>query len=809
MAKTLDNKKRTYIKILSFSDEANSAVNDAISISKDCKSKVVTTAQMFIAMLEGAKNKDKILKQLGTSMENLRTAHNEIMDNNTPLVEYFDDDAVLSEDEVEFTSDADVFMDITNENTWDKNASNSADSNSEDDSDSESVTDAEAFNVNSFSKGIVDLFNMVQYFAYEEDREINCDFIVDIMMRHAGNDAELHELFSVAGISMDRISHVENMDIAFFVPQSLADYVIDMNTDSHILNAKIRCNEEYTNEMIEILSRKVKANPVLIGEPGVGKTTAVYGLVQKIVAGDVPEQFKDKHIVYINSATITAGMVYNGAFQGFMKTLIKWAQDVDAILFFDEIHALISAGKTSGDSADTGGNIIKSALADGSLKIIGATTIKEYHKYIENDTGFTRRIQEIEVKEPSVKDAIDIIGDTICSYEAYHNVKVNRGVIELAVKLSNRYMKDKFLPDKAYTVLDQACARTKLANRVAVKEETVNEVVSKITGIDITKLSSSESKSLLKLEATIEKQVIGQSDAVHRVCKAIRRAKAGTRESDKPIASFLFVGPTGVGKTELCKVLSEEVTPGRENCIKIDMSEFNEKHSVARFIGSVPGYVGYGEGGQLTEKVKHNPYSVLLFDEIEKAHPEVFNIFLQLLDEGRLTDGSGQTVDFTNCIIIMTSNAGYGAENLNKRSVGFGISVNGVEIESEAEEKDKQVRKALEETFKPEFLNRLDDIVVFDKLGKDHCKMIVKLLLKKLSDRVKENRKVSLKFSNSVIDMLTEKGYSDKYGARNLKRKIQDIVEDGISVYLLDGTMKDGCEYTVSYNTKSGEISIK
>ena len=756
---------KVFIRVPDFTDDANMALTKAISYWNKYNTKEVYTSQLFIALVEKAKSRDEILKTLGTTYDKLFKAYELMLENH---------ELELNETDFEEVS----------------------------------IEDIKSFNIDVISDDIINLFTLVIYYAQEEDKRIDCEFIIRVMLDHLDQNPELVELLEYADVDTESIERTLKSQKGFVIPKSLEGYVKDLSTNKKVLGSKIMDYDKYTDEMIEILSRKDKANPCLIGESGVGKTTLVYALVQRILSGDVPDEFKNKHIVALNSPSLTAGMVYGGAFQGFMKTLMTWAEENDVILFFDEIHALMNAGKTSNDSADTGGNILKAELEDGSLRIIGATTLSEYHRFMEKDTAFTRRIQEIEVKEPTAEHAIDMIEATIRDYEEYHNVRVPRSTIELAVRLSHRYIKDRFLPDKAYSIIDQACTKVKLNKKVTVDENAVYEVVSKISGVDIKKLSGSEARLLLKLENTIEKRVVGQSNAVHRVCKAIRRAKAGTRDSNKPIATFLFVGPTGVGKTELCKVLGDEVVPGRENFIKVDMSEYSEKASVAKFIGSAPGYVGYGEGGQLTEKVKHNPYSVVLFDEIEKAHPDVFNIFLQLLDEGRMTDGSGQTVDFTNCIVIMTSNAGYGAETISKKSVGFGIGGSEVK-EDEAEEKDKRVRKALEETFKPEFLNRLDDIIVFDKLSKEHSKMIVKLLLKQLSDRVKENRKVDLKFTPSVVDMLSEVGYSDKYGARNIKRKIQDIVEDELSVYLLDGTIKDGCAYTVSYNSTNREIVLK
>ena len=446
--------------------------------------------------------------------------------------------------------------------------------------------------------------------------------------------------------------------------------------------------------------------------------------------------------------------------------------------------------------------MIKKALSDGDIRIIGATTDKEYHKFIEKDSAFDRRLQVINVKEPSIEDAISMIKGSISNYSKFHNVDITEKCIESAVKLSDRYIKDKALPAKAYKVLDQAATIVKLDGRKVTTPDDILHTVSNITGINVNRLDKSEAKQLLKLEDTIGKKLIGQKNAVRTVCKAIRRSKAGVREEGKPLASFLFVGPTGVGKTELCKVLSDEVAIGDNSFIKVDMSEFSEKYSTSKMIGTAPGYVGYGEGGQLTEKVKHNPYSLILFDEIEKAHPDTFNMFLQLLDEGRMTDGEGNTVDFTNCIIVMTSNAGYGAEKLNRGNIGFAS-----DNSQNAEDTEKIAMEALKETFKPEFLNRLDNIVVFDKLNTKQCKDIVKLMLNKLSKRIYDNNEITVRFADSIVNSIAEKGFSDEYGARNLRREIQNTIEDILADEILSGALASGDTATVSMRNNKIHIT--
>ena len=588
------------------------------------------------------------------------------------------------------------------------------------------------------------------------------------------------------------------------IPKEFRAFIHDLMVDDTIAKETIFGVDQYITKAFEVLSRKVKANPCIIGPAGVGKTAIVHGIVKKILNGEAPKQFSQHHIVSIDAATISAGIRYRGDFEERLSKILDWAQEQKIILFIDEVHAFVTAGADRENSESS--NALKPVLSNGNVRVIGATTLKEYHRVIEQDTALERRLQVIEVKEPTKEVTQQIIENAICDYEDYHGVKVDKDIITSAIELTHKYMKDKSFPDKAFTVIDEACAKTKLAKEKVVSRETLLNVISENSGIDVRKLDDNQTEKLIKLESIVGKRVIGQKNAISRVCRAIRRSKAGTHENDKPIATMLFVGPTGVGKTELSKVISDNIVPSKEAFIKIDMSEYSEKGSITRLIGASPSFVGYGEGGQLTEAVKHNPYALLLFDEIEKACDEVYNLMLQLLDEGRLTDGQGDTVDFTNCIIIMTSNTGYGAEELNRKTVGFNSDAKSEKYDDA--EKDAKVRKALEQTFKPEFINRFDDIVIFDKLDKTQCERIVELMLDKLSERIDNNAKISITFSDSLVKHIADVGFSDKYGARNLRRSIQDIVEDDVSMFILDGTMKRGETYIVDYDNDSDKLVV-
>lgn len=611
---------------------------------------------------------------------------------------------------------------------------------------------------------------------------------------------ELYELNSRLKLtSKDWREAFLKTDLVFYIPQELSAFVKDITAPEELQSIEVKNVDNYINECIEILSRKKSANPCLIGPAGVGKTSIVNGIAKRIQSGDVPEQFKKAHICYVDGSTIASGTRFRGDFEERMLHLLEWASDKrsNIILFIDEIAAFINAGKSSED-ANGAGNLVKKYLSDGAIRIIGTTTTQEYHKFIEKDKAFDRRLQVVEVKEPTVNEAIEMIESSIQEYTQFHAVSVSNAVIELAVKTTDTYMRSKALPDKAYAVIDQACAKTKLSGRKSVSEKTVLDIVSKSTGVNIRELKRKDTNEILSLGKRLKKHIIGQDTAVEQVEKAIKRSKAGVNDKNRPLATFLFVGPTGVGKTEICKQLCLELGLGKEQFIKLDMSEYSEKSSISKLIGSAPGYVGYNEGGHLTEKIKHNPYSIVLLDEIEKAHEEVFNAILQLLDEGRLTDGSGNTVDCTNCIIVMTSNVGYGVnEKSTSSAIGFGAIDTG---------KTNTRMKAIENTFRPEFINRIDSIVEFDYLGKDSCHRIVQLELGKLSDRLVENKQIEVKFNQCVIDNVVDKGYSRNYGARNLKREIQNIVEDQVADMILSGVLKSGGHYSIGI--KNGVLVI-
>jgi len=645
------------------------------------------------------------------------------------------------------------------------------------------------YNPEYFSPEVFNIIGKLTMSRAIQGLEVTADSLFDEIIEFDSD--ELNRFLEYVGISIDELHSVRKMH--FEIPDFIESFVEDLNSKESLHDELIVGVDDYIDEMIEVLNRKTKANPCLVGEAGVGKTTIVYGLVKRIIEQNVPNSMKETHVCYINGSMLTAGTRFRGDFEERMKFIMDWASNNNVILFLDEIHAFINAGGGS-NSSETAGNMIKQSLSNGDIRIIGATTTSEYHEFIESDKAFVRRLQEIDVNEPSEDNAIKMICNSIKNYEDYHKVSVDKNIIELTVNLSNRYIKNMCLPDKAYTIIDQACTKVKLSHRKKVTENDILSVVSKISGIDITKIDKSEGKKLMSLEDTISKNVIGQKKAISIVSKAIRRSKAGVREENKPLASFLFVGPTGVGKTELCKVLSNELCLSKEAFIKIDMSEFSEKYSTSKIIGSAPGYVGYKEGGFLTEKVKHNPYSLVLFDEIEKANPEIFNLMLQLLDEGRLTDGEGTTVDFTNCIIVMTSNAGYGAEILGKGKLGF------VHTTTNDKETEKIVMDSLKETFKPEFLNRIDNVVVFDKLSKDEINDITRLLLDKLTKRIDKNNNINIVFDTSIIEHIASKAYSEEYGARNVKREIQNTIEDILADKILTGELKKNHNYNAVFD---------
>lgn len=604
--------------------------------------------------------------------------------------------------------------------------------------------------------------------------------------------------------------------------------------------------------VIQILSRRTKNNPCLIGEPGVGKTAIAEGLALKIVSGEVPELLKDKKIYSLDLTGMVAGTKYRGDFEERIKKVIDEVKNAkDVILFIDEVHTLIGAGSAEG-AADAA-NILKPSLARGELQIIGATTIEEYRKHIEKDAALERRFQPVMVDEPSQEEAIEILKGIKDKYEAHHKVKITDEAIESAVKLSTRYIGDRYLPDKAIDLIDEAASRVRLRSYTApsdlkeledkkksveaeklsavnaqeferaaalrdeerkldkeIKDKKENwhdmagkshdevtpadiaDIVSSWTGVPVTQLSTEESDRLLHMEDELHRRIVGQDEAVEAVSRAIRRGRVGLKDPKKPIGSFIFLGPTGVGKTELCKALAAAMFGDENAMIRLDMSEYMEKHTVSRLIGSPPGYVGYDEGGQLTEKVRRKPYSVVLFDEIEKAHPDVFNMLLQILDDGVLTDGQGRRVDFKNCIIIMTSNVG--AKLISQKQKAFGFAAGAKELEQNEKEIKDAVMGELRNTFRPEFLNRVDDIIVFQRLTKENIKEIASRLLAVLQKRV-EDMGIEVTFSDEAVSKIADAGFDDVYGARPLKRAIQSRIEDALSEEMLKGNVKNGGKY--------------
>ena len=605
--------------------------------------------------------------------------------------------------------------------------------------------------------------------------------------------------------------------------------------------------EKEIERVIQILCRRTKNNPCLIGEPGVGKTAIVEGLAQKIASGDVPDILENKRVFTLDLTGMVAGTKYRGDFEERIKSVIdEVTKSGNIILFIDEVHTIIGAGSAEG-STDAA-NILKPALARGEFQLIGATTISEYRKNIEKDSALERRFQPVNVAEPSEEDAVLILKGLKDKYEAHHKVKITDAAIEAAVKLSARYISDRFLPDKAIDLIDEAASRVrltasaapaelkeleeKIANAEAEKDEAINsqeferaaalrdsenklkdeykqakenwrresshsggevgeeeiaEIVSSWTGVPVAQLTEEESARLLRLEDELHRRIVGQDEAVTAVAKAIRRGRVGLKDPKRPIGSFIFLGPTGVGKTELCKALAEAMFGSENMMIRLDMSEYMEKHTVSRLVGSPPGYVGFEEGGQLTEKVRRNPYSVILFDEIEKAHPDVFNMLLQILEDGILTDSQGRRVDFKNTVIIMTSNVGARLITDKKVSFGFGDA----DESSDTKDVKEAVLGELRNTFRPEFLNRVDDIIVFSKLNKEQIAEIADKMLSGLKKRL-EALNITLNFDEKVKYALAEKGFDPVYGARPLRREIQNKIEDALSEKILDSSVKNG-----------------
>ncbi len=544
--------------------------------------------------------------------------------------------------------------------------------------------------------------------------------------------------------------------------------------------------EKETERVIQTLTRRTKNNPVLVGEAGVGKTAVVEGLAASIVNGKVPKELRDVRLIQLDIAGMVAGTRYRGDFEKRLTEVItKVTAQKNILLFIDEIHNLVGAGGTS-DGAMDAAEILKPALARGELHIIGATTTREYRLYIEKDPALERRFQPIMVDEPSSELAVEILSGVKNKYETHHGLTISDEAIEAAVRLSVRYITDRFLPDKAFDVLDEACSKLKLdsyyrAGGSVLTAEYVQKVVAQMTGVPVEELSRAEKDKLVHLEEELGSRVIGQSEAVSVVARAVRRQRAGLKDPNRPIGSFIFVGPTGVGKTELAKALSDCLFGSNSEVIRIDMSEYMDKTSVAKLIGAPPGYVGYDESGYLTEKVLRRPYSVVLFDEIEKAHPDVFNLLLQILDEGRLTDSHGKTVDFRNTVIILTSNIGVG--DGSPSSIGFGVQSDFVLMQ-------KNIDSALRKFFRPEFLNRLDEIVTFNYLGKEEMVKIAELMCFSLHKRLKGT--INLQFTESAIRFIALDGYDRTYGARPLKRTIQRKVEDALAEQLLLGRINKG-----------------
>jgi ATP-dependent Clp protease ATP-binding subunit ClpC len=613
--------------------------------------------------------------------------------------------------------------------------------------------------------------------------------------------------------------------------------------------------------VIEVLSRRTKNNPVLIGEPGVGKTAIAEGLAQQIVNNEVPEILRDKRVMTLDMGTVVAGTKYRGEFEDRLKKVMdEIRQAGNIILFIDELHTLIGAGGAEG--AIDASNILKPSLARGELQCIGATTLDEYRKYIEKDAALERRFQPIRVDEPTKEESIQILQGLRDRYEAHHRVSISDEAIEAAVKLSDRYISDRFLPDKAIDLIDEAGSKVRLRSYTTppnlkelelkleevrkekdasvqsqefekaaslrdteqrlrekleetkknwkekqgkenneVTVEDIANVVSSWTGIPVSKLAQTETDKLLKLEELLHSRLIGQEEAVIAISKAVRRARAGLKDPKRPIGSFIFLGPTGVGKTELGRALAEAMFGDEDAMIRIDMSEYMEKHSTSRLVGSPPGYVGYEEGGQLTEKVRRKPYSVILLDEIEKAHPDVFNILLQVLEDGRLTDSKGRTVDFRNTVLIMTSNVGAQSLKSNKY-VGFNIQ----DGEQNYKDMKGKVMEELKKAFRPEFLNRIDEIIVFHALEKKHLREIVTLMADQLTKRLQEQN-IDIGLTDAAKDKIAEEGYDPEYGARPLRRAIQKHIEDRLSEELLKGNVLTGQK--VMIDVESGEFVVK
>ena len=643
---------------------------------------------------------------------------------------------------------------------------------------------------------------------------------------------------------------------------TLDQFSRDMTMDARMGNLDpVIGREKEIERVLQILSRRMKNNPCMVGESGVGKTAVAEGIAYLIAAGDVPDTVRDKRLLSLDLSSMVAGSKYRGEFEERIKKVIAEVKNAgNVILFVDELHTIIGAGGAEG--AIDASNILKPSLSRGEIQMIGATTRAEYRKYIEKDAALERRFQPVYVEEPTNEETVEILKGLRSAYEEHHHVEISDQALEAAVSLSVRYISDRFLPDKAIDLMDEACSRKRLgfgkkakktlpleleiqafsddienlleagdideaaellkkqrkletkldkmkqnknAKSVVVDAEDIADVVSVWTKIPVNKLTEQESKRLERLEEELHKRVVGQNEAVDAVAKAIKRSRVGLKDPKRPVGSFLFLGPTGVGKTELSKALAEAVFGSEDALIRVDMSEYMEKHSVSKLIGSPPGYVGFEEGGQLSEKVRSNPYSVILFDEIEKAHSDVFNILLQVLDDGHITDSQGRKVDFKNTIIIMTSNTG-AQRIIDPKKLGFVTASN---ADTEHEDMKKNVMDEVKQNFKPEFLNRIDDIIVFRALTEDDVRNISNLLLKELKQRVASQMEIQLKFGDAVKKLIFEKGYDKKYGARPLKRAIQTNIEDVLAEAVLKGEIKRGDTVQVTVRNDKVKFAVK
>ena len=701
-------------------------------------------------------------------------------------------------------------------------------------------------NMDSVSQPTFNVISMVISDAVNNNKKAGSSEIFEAILSIRNNEFyDLLKEFNYDTSKIDSfltVSPLKNMPNTAAVANDLCIMAMNGKLDP------ITGRDEIINQVIETLGRRYKGNPCLVGEPGVGKTAIVDGLAQRIVSGNVPSYLLNTHIISIDVSGILSGTKYRGDFEDRLnKILYEIASHPEVIAFIDEIHTLIGAGASSETTGIDAANILKPAIARGDIRLIGATTNKEYSKFIEGDGAFERRLQVVNVPEPSIDETVKILENLTEVYEKFHDCKISHEAIVACAKLSDRYITTRKLPDKAISTMDETAARIKARVTSPHKENTpddlnialkranekleikkavygelsdtntepnqiigdtqgkfiigvddIKETVSKLTGIDIKELNDDSRVRLNSLGEKIRERVVGQDMAIDAVVRAIRRSKAGIKDPNRPIGSYLFVGPTGVGKTELAKALADTFGTGVKSLIRFDMSEFMEKHSVSRLIGAPPGYVGFGDGGQLTEKVKRNPYSIILFDEIEKAHPDVFNTLLQILDDGRLTDTKGATIDFKNTVIIMTSNAGYGQEVGNKLgSIGFSTGDSNKSRVNEYKKSEERAMKALESSFRPEFLNRLDRVVVFRALDKADCIEIVRLELNKLADRLAD-KDIKLIWDNELIQFISKEGFSEKYGARNLKRKAQEAVEDVLADMIIDGQVNPGDQVTVS-----------